>query len=85
MIEVKHLTKKYGKLVAVDNINLTAYDGQITILLGPNGAGKSTTLKSIVGLLRHEGDIFIDGYENTSSQIAIATCPLFKNKSLSHL
>ena len=66
MIEVKHLTKKYGKLVAVDNINLTAYDGQITILLGPNGAGKSTTLKSIVGLLRHEGDIFIDGYENTS-------------------
>lgn len=66
MIEVKNLTKKYGKFVAVDNINLTAFDGQITVLLGPNGAGKSTTIKSIAGLLRHEGEIYIDGFENTS-------------------
>lgn len=39
MIEVKHLTKKYGKFTAVDNLDLRAEDGQITVLLGPNGAG----------------------------------------------
>lgn len=66
MIEVRHLTKKYGSVTAVNHIDLVAQDNQITILLGPNGAGKSTTIKSIAGLLRYEGDILIDGYENTS-------------------
>lgn len=64
MIEVKHLTKKYGKFVAVDSIDFEALDGQITILLGPNGAGKSTTIKSISGLLKFDGEIFIDGHKN---------------------
>ena len=38
MIEVKHLTKTYGKFKAVDDISLLAKDGEITVLLGPNGA-----------------------------------------------
>lgn len=66
MIEIKHLVKEYGKVVAVDDISFTAKDGCITVLLGPNGAGKSTAIKSIAGLLNHEGDIYINGDINTT-------------------
>lgn len=66
MIEIKNLTKKYRQVEAVKRISMEAYDGQITILLGPNGAGKSTTIKSIAGLLKFEGDIFVNGFENHS-------------------
>lgn len=66
MIEVSHLTKKYGSFKAVDDIDLCAEDGKITILLGPNGAGKSTTIKSITNLLKYEGVIKICGYANDS-------------------
>lgn len=66
MIEIKHLTKKYGNFVAVDHIDLSARNGEITILLGPNGAGKSTTIKSVAGLLKFDGEILIDGYPNLS-------------------
>ena len=53
MIEVKNLTKLYGKFKAVDDVSLCAADGEVTILLGPNGAGKSTTIKSITNLLQY--------------------------------
>ena len=46
MIEVSHLTKKYGSRLAVDDISFTVEDGVIYGLLGPNGAGKSTDRKS---------------------------------------
>lgn len=68
MIEVSHLTKKYGSFKAVDDIDLSAEDGEVTILLGPNGAGKSTTIKSITNLLKFEGDIKICGYENDTQE-----------------
>lgn len=68
MIEVKGLTKKYGAFTAVDNIDLIAKPGEITILLGPNGAGKSTTIKSITNLLKFEGKIRICGYDNRTIQ-----------------
>ena len=64
MIECHDLTKEYGSFKAVDNIDLEAASGEITVLLGPNGAGKSTTIKSIVGLLQFEGKIKICGYAN---------------------
>lgn len=51
MIEVKHLTKRYGKHTAVDDISFTVQDGCIYGLLGPNGAGKSTTMNMITGYL----------------------------------
>ena len=64
MIEVKNVTKKYGKVVAIDNINFTINDGEIIGLLGPNGAGKSTTMNMITGYIEPtEGTIVIDGYD----------------------
>lgn len=66
MIEIKQLSKNYKNFLAVDHLDMTIYNGEITILLGPNGAGKSTTIKSIAGLLSHEGEIYINGNLNTS-------------------
>ena len=64
MLEVRNVTKAYGKTIANDDINLTVENGQIAILLGPNGAGKSTLIKSIAGLLRFTGTISVDGVPN---------------------
>ena len=62
MIEVKHLTKRYGGLTAVDDISFTADSGEVVGLLGPNGAGKSTTMNIITGYLSAtQGDVLIDG------------------------
>jgi ABC-2 type transport system ATP-binding protein len=52
MIEVEHLTKRYGTTVAVDELTFRVTPGRITGFLGPNGAGKTTTLKAILGLVR---------------------------------
>ena len=64
MIGVHGITKKYGKLVANDNITMSVGGGELAVLLGPNGAGKSTLIKSVCGLLRFHGSITIDGCEN---------------------
>ena len=64
MIELKNVTKKYGKAVAVDNISFSIEEGEIVGLLGPNGAGKSTTMNMITGFIEQtEGEIIIDGYD----------------------
>ena len=68
MLKIEHLTKQYGKLKACDDVNLELEDGGINILLGPNGAGKSTMMKSILGLLKYEGNITIDGLNNKTSE-----------------
>jgi len=62
ILEIRHLTKKYGKKTAVDDLNFYLIKGETVGLLGPNGAGKSTLIKCIVGLLRPTGgDILIAG------------------------
>ena len=48
-IIIKELTKKYGKIVAVNNLNLTIEQGELFALLGVNGAGKTTTIKMLYG------------------------------------
>lgn len=66
MFEVSHVTKRYGKVVANDDISFSVADGQIAVLLGPNGAGKSTVIKCITGLLRFDGSITVCGFPNKS-------------------
>ncbi|MBF0259323.1 MAG: ABC transporter ATP-binding protein, partial [Desulfamplus sp.] len=51
MIEIRELTKKYGKLTAVDKLTLSINAGEIFGFIGPNGAGKTTTIGMIAGLL----------------------------------
>jgi ABC-2 type transport system ATP-binding protein len=51
VIEVEHLTKRYGRTLAVEDLSFTVAPGTITGFLGPNGAGKSTTLRTILGLV----------------------------------
>ncbi|MEJ2355742.1 MAG: ABC transporter ATP-binding protein, partial [candidate division WOR-3 bacterium] len=64
MIEIKNLSKKFGKVKAVDNLNLVINPGELFTFLGPNGAGKTTTVKMITGLiLPTEGEIFIKGID----------------------
>ena len=66
MINVSHLTKKYNRFKANDNLTFTVSDGETAVLAGPNGAGKSTAIKCISGLLRFEGEIEICGFNNKS-------------------
>ncbi len=66
MLEVSHVTKMYHKVVANSDITFQIPDGQIGILLGPNGAGKSTIIKSIMGFLKYEGNITVNGMNNKS-------------------
>ncbi len=50
-IRTEHLTRRFGELVAVEDVNLEVASGQFFGFLGPNGAGKSTTIKMLTGLL----------------------------------
>jgi polar amino acid transport system ATP-binding protein len=62
VIEVKHLSKKFGELQALDDINLTVNDGDIVCLIGPSGSGKSTLCRCIHGLETYdEGEVYLDG------------------------
>lgn len=64
MIEVKHLTKRYGSHTAVSDLSFTVEKGQIYGFLGPNGAGKSTTMNIMTGCLAAtSGEVVIGGYD----------------------
>ena len=59
-VELKNLTKKYGDVVAVQNMDLTIPHNEFLVLVGPSGCGKSTTLRMIAGLEEISGgEIFI--------------------------
>ena len=63
-IQLKNITKVFGKVVANKNVNLTAYRGEILSILGENGSGKTTLMNMISGIyFPDEGQIFIDGEE----------------------
>lgn len=68
MLTVNHLTKRYGKTAACNDISFHLDPGSVTVLLGPNGAGKSTLMKSIIGFLQYEGDITVAGFSNKTTQ-----------------
>ncbi|HXE79442.1 MAG TPA: ABC transporter ATP-binding protein [Vicinamibacterales bacterium] len=64
MIEVQHLTKRYGHLTAVDDVSFRVERGEILGFLGPNGAGKTTTMRMLTGYIpATEGRAFIGGYD----------------------
>jgi ABC-2 type transport system ATP-binding protein len=66
MLQVRGLTKAYDKTLAVKGVSFEVSDGELAVLLGPNGAGKSTTIKCIIGLLNHEGEVRVNGYPGKS-------------------
>lgn len=61
MIQAHHLTKRYRKKVAVDDVSFTVETGKVTGFLGPNGAGKSTTMRLMLGLDGGDGKTTYDG------------------------
>lgn len=79
MIEVSHLTKRYGGHLALDDLSFTIPGGQVFGLLGPNGAGKSTTMNILTGCLApSSGEVRIDGVD-------ILEDPLAAKKHLGYL
>ena len=69
LIVAENLAKRYGRVVAVDNLNLSLEENSVTALVGPNGAGKTTTIKMILGLLKPDkGNVKVfgqDPWDNT--------------------
>src|SRR6185369_5560733 len=64
MIEVQHLTKRYGPVVAVDDVNFRVEKGEILGFLGPNGAGKTSTMRVITGYMPPtEGKVVVAGFD----------------------
>lgn len=64
VLEIKNISKYFGKAKVVDNLSFNVKSGEILGFLGPNGAGKTTTIKMILGLLSiDEGSITINGYD----------------------
>ena len=72
MIKVENLTKYYGDLCALDNVNFEVKKGEILGLLGPNGAGKTTTYRILTGYLSPtSGNIHVKGYDIYENQVEI--------------
>ena len=61
MLEIKNVSKKYGRQEALKNVNLAIPQGEIIGLFGENGAGKTTLMKCILGFLPYQGEITLDG------------------------
>jgi ABC-2 type transport system ATP-binding protein len=75
MIEINNLTKRYGTLLAVDNISFSVGPGEVLGFLGPNGAGKSTTMKMITGFLAPSaGRVRVCGHDVESEPLAAKSC-----------
>ncbi len=69
MLEIKNLTVRFSGLTAVDNLSMKVEEKEIHSLIGPNGAGKTTVFNAISGLVRHEGEIYVDGKNITKVPI----------------
>lgn len=75
MLQISHLTKKYGDKTVVDDLTLSIEPGQIYGFIGHNGAGKTTTIKCCCGLLRYDaGQITINGIDAKADPIAAKKC-----------
>ncbi len=73
VIEVRNLTKRYGKVTAVDDVSFNVNPGVVTGFLGPNGAGKSTTMRMILGLDKPDsGEVLVNGSPYRSARTPVA-------------
>lgn len=71
MLELRHVTKRFHGIAAVDGVSFTARTGEITGYLGPNGSGKSTTMKMISGLMEAtSGEILFQGERIQNNVVA---------------
>jgi ABC-2 type transport system ATP-binding protein len=71
IISAKGLTKRYGRTLAVDHIDLEIPPGRIVGLVGPNGAGKTTALKAILGLATYDGELSVLGKDPSKQRAAL--------------
>ena len=72
ILEIKNLTKYYGKTLGIKNLSLSLEEGEVFGFIGPNGAGKSTTIRSIMNLInKTEGEVYINGEEFTKDKIEL--------------
>ena len=75
MIEIRHLTKRFGPITAVDDISFSVGRGEVLGFLGPNGAGKSTTMKIITGFLAPtSGTVRVCGHDVQAQPLAAKAC-----------
>lgn len=78
-VEIKNLSKRFGPIVAVDDVSFAVHRGEVLGFLGPNGAGKSTTMKMITGFLTPDsGTVIIEGDD-------IALAPVAAKKRIGYL
>lgn len=90
MIEVRHLSKKYGQLNALQDISFKLPDKGVVLIVGPNGAGKSTFFRVLLGYVQSgSGDILFNGMPMTDSQYFLSqigyvpeNCPLYSEMNV---
>lgn len=74
LLEVQNLTRRFGGLVAVNNVSLRVNHGDILGLIGPNGAGKTTVFNLIVGLIRpNTGKVRLQGHDITNKRPSVVS------------
>ena len=74
MIEIKGLSKSFGDLTAVNDINLSVPKGEFFVILGPNAAGKTTTIKVMAGLMKPtSGSVHVCGHNIESEPLKART------------
>ena len=72
ILEIKNLTKYYGKTLAIKDLSLELYEGEIFGFIGPNGAGKSTTIRSIMNLInKTKGEVYFLGEKLTKDNLTL--------------
>ena len=63
LLRVERVSKRFGPIVAVDDLSISVNEGEIVALLGPNGAGKSTLIRMIVGLLKPDEGTVVRAFD----------------------